>query len=278
MGTFNMEVISSTGTERDFYRQIYNYIVGTQESPSKLWPGITGTVSPDDPYPGPTINNQDFLLDSDIGFALRLQSYPSSRSSTYDVSRGFNIGIYLGYVNTSNPGTPLTTRNLTGQSGWNGLIFTTDGWAPRATSSFLREYAFSKYEDDNIFMFWMTPMTATYLDFRGAEVGFIKIKDTNEVLHIGATAYSRNLIEGLNLYNTNGSNACTKSTMFSYEARTGYLDFISHSTFVSGVTKVASTNDIYDCTTVNFGDTLSIENGVNFLAIGSHSMVPLNNS
>lgn len=66
-----------------------------------------------------------------------------------------------------------------------------------------------------------------------------------------------------------------KSPMFSYEARTGYLDFISHSSFVSGSTKAFTSTDIYDCTTVNFGDTLSLKDGANFLAIGSHSMVIL---
>lgn len=66
-----------------------------------------------------------------------------------------------------------------------------------------------------------------------------------------------------------------KSPMFSFEARTGYLDFISHSSFVSGSTKVFTSADIYDCTTVNFGDTLSLKDGANFLAIGAHSMVRL---
>lgn len=70
-------------------------------------------------------------------------------------------------------------------------------------------------------------------------------------------------------------NSAIKSPMFSYEARTGYLDFISHSSFVSGSTKVFTSTDIYDCTTVNFGDTLSLKDGANFLAIGAHSMVRL---
>ena len=72
-----------------------------------------------------------------------------------------------------------------------------------------------------------------------------------------------------------GANPTIKSPMFSFEARTGYLDFISHSSFVSGSTKVFTSTDIYDCTTVNFGDTLSLKDGANFLAIGAHSMVRL---
>ena len=66
-----------------------------------------------------------------------------------------------------------------------------------------------------------------------------------------------------------------KSPMFSYEAKMGYLDFISHSTFVEGTTKAFISTDIYDSTTVAMGDTYSVDNGVNFLAIGAHSLVRL---
>jgi hypothetical protein len=97
------------------------------------------------------------------------------------------------------------------------------------------------------------------------------VKDTSDNWHYSA---GTNIDDAI-LYDSNGSNAVIKSPMFSYEARTGYLDFISHSSFVSGSTKAFTSTDIYDCTTVNFGDTLSLKDGANFLAIGAHSMVRL---
>ena len=78
-----------------------------------------------------------------------------------------------------------------------------------------------------------------------------------------------------NIYDSNGTNPATLSTIFSYEARNGYLDYISHSSFVSGSTKVFTSADIFDCSAVNIGDTFLLDDNHSYMAIGTHSLVPI---
>lgn len=133
-------------------------------------------------------------------------------------------------------------------------------------------------EGDDILFFKLGPESDGLME---NTIFIVELKNSDN------TYLSYNAVEarlGFNYYNIENIrftdiigtfDSAIKSPMFSYEARTGYLDFISHSTFVEGNVKAFTSTDIYDCTTVNFGDTLSLKDGANFLAIGAHSMVRL---
>ena len=278
MGTFDTKEIRSDGNLKAFVWQIYYYFMGKEASgddpavPSELWPDITCEIFVDGTLVGTTPENFGvgrlqktnvcFTLAS--GIKLYFQYYSSS---VWQGMEGAGFNLLLNVDNIT-----LINKNWGGlvTSEAAGLKFSAGGLGSDASAT--RKFRFSKYEDTNIFAFWMAPYSATTV--KGSTAGFIKFKDTNENLHWNGHG-SAACIENGSIVNPDGTNALTKANMFSYEARTGYLDFISHCSLLSGTTKVASCTDIYDCTTVNFGDTLSIKDGANFLAIGSHSMVPL---
>ena len=294
MGTFSTEIVSSTGTEVDFLKAIYKYII-TDE---KLGTGITCSVEKWDSTSSSYITIDDaestdieiiynkytnitFWLDANV--ALIFQSYPTNdkvwNADRSNANNGCNIALIVNNITVFDK----TLNQKTWYDAADGLVSCIPFVAPEYTSSHWkylypttsteRKFIFSNYIDDNVFVFWINPyLSSSFKDVGG--VSIIKFKDTSSTWHwSGYTGPCP--IENSTVYDSNGSNAATKSPMFSFEARTGYLDFISHSSFVSGSTKAFTSTDIYDCTTVNFGDTLSLKDGANFLAIGAHSMVRL---
>ena len=266
MGSATVDTnISSTGTEVDFLSELYDYITG-------LWTGITcsmnvgGTeISPALPSDYQVVNNGktyiDFALKENV--ILRFESY---NKMSYAVDGGanqcYNIFFIINDVVVGHYGEDGSWTNK-----GSGLPFVSSPEKYYNNNS--RKYVLSKYISDNMFIVWFGNYSVT--SWKNSQFYIMGVKDTSDNWHYAAGTN----IDDAVLYDSNGSNAVVKSPMFSYEARTGYLDFISHSSFVSGSTKVFTSTDIYDCTTVNFGDTLSLKNGANFLAIGEHSMVRL---
>ena len=270
MGIAVVDVVLSTNNSQNeavLLGQIYDFITG-------LWDGIEcsvvqhdGTVvSPgtasDMDWWNNAISSISFELKS--GVILKFETYPSSGTTT----RGYNVYAIVNDVIIGQVGSGTTRHQgcfkFCGVDGWVG-----DGVSPY--NGEIRKYTFSKYVSDDMFVIWLGSHSVS--SWKDSEYCFVGLKDTSGNWHYSFST----TIEGANVYDANGSNPAIKSPMFSYEARTGYLDFISHSSFVSGSTKAFTSTDIYDCTTVNFGDTLSLKDGANFLAIGAHSMVKLDN-
>ena len=64
----------------------------------------------------------------------------------------------------------------------------------------------------------------------------------------------------------------TFSSRFSFISKPGTIDYIKSSAYVSSGYKVFDIPDIYDCTTVNIGDTVSLKDGA-YLAVGTNQLV-----
>ena len=281
MGTFYTENLAVSGVEKDFLWGVYNWITGLDS-------GITCEIvdndgehigdNPDDmTWENDIIKNVDFTLDT--GVVLRLQSRPYTVNGKL-VTNGYNIGFYCGGGVIANKN--LGTRSCSAVGDTHRFHDRNQAlWGPTFAYSdnAVRSWNVSKYISDNCLIVWIGTDLVT--DWKNSEVSFMKFKDTNGNWKwcclagaSGATPIG-GVIENASIVNSDGSGQTTKSPMFSYEAKMGYLDFISHSSFVSGSTKAFSSTDIYDSTTVAMGDTYSVENGVNFLAIGAHSLVRL---
>ncbi len=264
-------VIATTDSENEkvFLSRIIDYITG-------LWDGIVCTITCGSTVISPATaddmiwsnddrTNVDFELKP--GIILRFQSYAhGSSSSDVGIERGYNLffiidetPITLAYATTTHE------RGCFYFCGVDGYVFS----GLKYSANGVRRYIFSKYVDDNMFIIWLGDKNVT--SWKNSQFFVAGVKDTSDAWHYSAGTN----IESADFYNSSGVSPASKSQMFSYEAKMGCLDFISHSSFVSGSTKSFTSTDIYDSTTVTMGDTYSVDNGVNFLAIGAHSLVRL---
>lgn len=283
MGSISSEVIKINGVELDFLWAVHNWLMNFDSNITCEIVDSEGNHIGDDPddmtWEINVIRNIDYTLDTNV--KLRLQSHPESGYQSGIATNGYNIAFYCGENLIAN-------KNINGTSygpyyGDDTLRFHnpdvsygTDRFYYNSVAN--RQWTVSKYISSTCKILWLGSDVIS--DYKDAEVIITKFKDSKDnwrwtcgCMNIGSPRQP--VIEGHQAFKSDGSDPATKSPMFSYEARTGYLDFISHSSFVSGSTKAFASADIYDCTTVNMGDTLSLKDGANFLAIGAHSMVRL---
>lgn len=276
MGSFNSEKIVSQGTEKDFFTLIYNYIMSMDDSITcsiYKWDTTTNAyITVDDAdaddiyFQGEKTTKIDFIFDENV--KLRFQSCPNrAMGSLASVSKGYNVFFMINDTIISQRGI-VDGNTAESNSCFKFSADALNGWGDATRTNFV-----GKYVSDDILILWL----AEYNDqsYKNAKLSIMKFKDTNNNIKWASYTGPQVLESGI-IKSDDGTSQYTKSSMFNYEARTGYLDFISHSSFLSGDTKAFSSSDIYDCTTVTLGDTLSLKDGANFLAIGSHSMVPLN--
>jgi hypothetical protein len=267
MGTFNTGTITSSGTERDFLTLVYNYIMG-------LWGGITCSVtngsdapiSPATPadfvWTASTISYMDFGLDENA--VLRVMTYPEGSPK----SRGYNISLLVNGTTVFTRGGTSSTYNRDGVCFCGNYSWVGDGVNPYSNAT--RTYILSSYVSDNVKIIWFAQSNAS--SYSDSVATIVIFNDNNNNMYYGG--YLGEIPESATMYDATGSTSSTKSSMFSYTALAGYIDYITESAFVSGGVKIFSTSGIYDCSTVTFGSTITLNDG-NYMAVGSHSLVKL---
>ena len=176
MGNFSTEIVSSTGTEVDFLKAIYKYIV-TDE---KIGSGITCSIIKWDDTESDYITIDDaestdieiiynkyttikFWLDANI--ALIFQSYPTNdrvwNADSNNASNGCNITLIVNNITVFDK----TLNQRTWYDDANGLVSCIPFVAPAytygtwkylyPTMNAERKFRFSKYVDNNVFILWI---------------------------------------------------------------------------------------------------------------------------
>lgn len=270
MGTFNTSTVQSNEDERAFLTAIYTHIMGA-------WGGISCSVkNGEDAIISPatasdflwsqnTISYIEFGLDGNS--SIRFTSHP--RNAADKRTREYNVSFIVnGATIIDRGGTEVTDGRggliFCGTSSWVG-----DGLSPETAGT--RKYIFSEYLSDDVKILWLTSKDgSTYKD---SLVTIVMLKDTSGNWHYGGTNNGFNP-ETSDIYDSTGSTVATKSSLFTYAALAGYIDYIVESGYVSSGTKVFSTPYIYDCSTVDFGSTITLSDG-NYMAVGAHSLVKL---
>ena len=255
MGTFVTNVIQSTGNDRAFLTLVYNFIMGLDSD-------ITASITPDDfPYASKSAANMDFTLDD--GVIFRLQSYPGDNLAR-PISCGYNFALII------NDNT-IMSKGLNSYSTMSNSPIRFIGSNAYVTDGGTRSYVVSKYDSDNVKIFWIGPYDSVDYTSSGG-ITIIKFKDSNNAWHYGGYAGSNP--ELASITDMSGASVFSKTSIFSYSALAGYIDYIRESGYVSGGVKGFSSTDIYDCSTVSLGSTITLSDG-NYMAIGAHSLVKL---
>ena len=253
MGAFTTNFIQSTGDDRSFLTLVYNFIMGLDE-------GITSSITPSEfSYASKTICNMDFTLEE--GVVLRLQSYPGDNLAQ-PVSCGYNFALIINNNTIMNKG--LDYYSTTSNSPIRFIGSNVNVW-----NSATRAYVVSKYDSDNVKIFWIGPYDSVDYTSAGG-IAVIKFKDSNNVWHYGG--YTGPSIDSASITDSSGASIVSKSSIFDYAALPGYIDYIRESGYVSGGTKIFTSTDIFDCSTVELGSTITLSDG-NYMAIGPHSLI-----
>lgn len=270
MGTFNTGVIQSTGDERSFLTLIYNHIMNSWGAVScSVKNGEDEIISPATPedfiWARNMISYIEFALDSSL--SIRLTSHPRDNSEW--VSREYTVALYINGAIILDRGGTQTTDNKSGVIFCGNTSYASAGLLPSANGT--RMYIMSEYVSDNVKVFWLASKDAA--TWKDSVITVVMLTDGDGNWYYGGISGGANP-ETCTLYDSVGAVTSTKSSLFSYAALTGYIDYIRESAYVSAGVKSFVTPYIYDCSTVDLGSTVTLNDG-NYMAIGAHSLVKL---
>jgi len=243
--------LSVYGTEKDFMAAVINYLTGSQ---SPLYQKIVCSSDIDTEYSDSDLTHIpsfDFSINGKIDFSIT-RKYALS-SSAWE----FNI----------------TSGSVSNTLSWGG---SPSAWDSTAT----RKIFISYIVDDN---FVLLSINGTYQNgaISNANINFVYCKNStksyqsviNNVQGGGSVTIATIFnISSRVFYEVDGTDSGTFMSRFSYQAPAGEIDYIKSSIYGNGTNKEFEVTSVYDCTTVNVGDTVSLKDGA-YLAVGTHQIV-----
>lgn len=256
---FGKEVISLK-KEKDFYKEVKNYITGLNSL-------ITCANDPDEEFDTSEVGSShipilEFKVDGTDLFKLY-------RDSTLSVTSNTSFYVSMNNVPT---GIPESTK-------WMSFKESSISEGVPYTSDFKRGVLISHIVNDNFIYLMFTPLW-NYSDNRKNNFRVLYCKSGDDIYVTSSntllSAWDKSNafnISGLTLYDlaTPTSNG-TFLSRFSYAAPAGSIDYIKSSIYQSGNIRSFENMAIYDCTTVTTGDTVSLKDGA-YVAVGPHQLV-----
>lgn len=265
--------VEAYGTEKDMYRSIINYLTSLD---SRI---VCDT-------------DLDTEWDTSLSDSNHLPTFVFSVNNIpmFSLSRDGNIAMY--YRQASKvlifkllldgvPANQISIRNKKDnpetQTQWD--------------TSYTRGLTISHIINDNFILLSfaacsdaIVPQT-TDTTWRDTDNATFALSLSNNQVYIGATKASSSApytpyskaycfdISDYTLYNvTTPSSVGTFISRFSYGAPVGTIDYIKSSVYQSNGSKIFENKAVYDSTTVNVGDAVSLKDG-SYVAVGTHQLV-----
>ena len=132
-----------------------------------------------------------------------------------------------------------------------------------------RAFFITTVKSDNFFAIWVAGYSQTSIPSNIPCIMRILNNNENYVMinpKTGNTALR-------NTFTSNNSVSVNYKQLFRYTTSAGNIDYLDHTVFASGSTKVFDFPEIYSCSNLTFGTSISLPNGRNFWAIDTNAMV-----
>ena len=257
---FGREVISLK-KEKDFYKEVKNYILGLNSA-------ITCANDPDEEFDTSEVGSSHVpILEFKVNNTDLFKFYRSAALSSTSIT-GFIVA-----MNNVPTGIPESTKGMSFKesSVSEGVPYTSD---------FKRGVIISHIVNDNFVYLMFSPLW-NYSDNRknnSFRVLYCKSGDdiyvTSSIAQLSAwNKYNAFNISDLTLYDlTTPTSNGTFLSRFAHAAPAGQIDYIKSSIYQNNSQRSFENKAIYDSSTVNISDTVSLKDGA-YIAVGSHQLV-----
>lgn len=249
-------VIHSTGDEKTFVTGIYNYIMSSSNGLNKLGANITCNTTPDAQFNG-SVEVPTFVFtvratnvaDENLVFILARSTGISNATNIYTMTVKINDEIKVNAVS---------------------IYFAENAVAIDTEIS--RDFFIGYYISTGYIYLYFGGYTASSLS--DSSVSLSSILDESNTRYCG-TINSSN-IENANYYRLGQPTIeYTIPNLFDYESEPGYIEYITHKSFINSNKEQARTDSgIVSCSTVSQGRTLVIDVG-NMFAVDSHTLLSI---
>lgn len=249
-------LVTKNGTEKEFISELINTITG-------LSPKITCSGSIDQYDSGDTSTIPEFIFSINGKETLKIKRAAAlSSNCAY-----FEVSIFVG--------DSYMAQNQQ-------FYYSTSSYAASAVTT--RSYYISWIVSRDFILFALH----TSVESSGYGKNHVVINAKHGNSHYGTgyfkdgTYLSRNELfqietnkandQSLIFYDFDSGSSGTFLSRFSFISRPGTIDYVKSSAYVNSGYKTFDISDVYDCTTVNIGDTVSLNDGA-YLAVGTHQLV-----
>lgn len=262
MSAFYENTISITGIEKDFMSALISALTGISYAVT-----CTGDISQ---YEGATSVTPEFIININGKPTITLTRSAALSSNGY-INIKVNVGTNLivtskkinFWSNTADPNSPINRKaNISWIASTNGnVIFINIREGFSGGSRYYGNYAVSTFKINN----------NVYGD------GFYFSKQDNPISkdilfdmskYPSGNKYNPYVYKNYDNANDNGSFV----SRFQYTTKPGIIDYVKSSIYVDSGTKKLECPSLFDCSTVNSGDTMSLKDGA-YLAVGTHQLV-----
>lgn len=246
MATAGKNVINTSTNERGFISAVYNYILALNLNGSSISCDTTVAGQFDDETV--TIPTFNFTITPNIV----LQIIRPSDKTTSVTGYTFNVIINDEQKATATIQFSDTACALTDAVERKWLI----GYVASELNTFLW---FGKYD--------VTVIT-------GAGISICSIADTDNHRY-GAGNNNSDLESAIYFKSGESGVEYTLANLFNYAAEPGYIEYITHQSFVNAGQEQFRSEDIVNCSEISQGRSVAIQPG-NYFSVGSHTLIKLN--
>lgn len=134
-----------------------------------------------------------------------------------------------------------------------------------------RAFFITTVKSDNFFAIWVCGYSATSIPSSNSVPCIMRILNNGENYVMINPKTSNTAFR--NTFTSNNNVSVSYKQLFKYTTGAGNIDYIDHTVFASGSTKVFDFPEIYSCSNLTFGTSISLPDGRNFWAIDTNAMV-----
>lgn len=245
MATAGKKVINTSTNERGFISAVYNYILALNLNGSTI--SCDKTISSQ--FDDPSVNTPKFNFT--ITPNIVLQMVRPSDKTTSVTGYTFNVIINNEQKATANIQFSDTARALTDTVQRKWFI----GYVASALNTFI----------------WFGHYGVTLITDAG--IAICSIADISNYRY-GAGNTSSNLETATYFRSGEVGVEYTMANLFNYDAGAGYIEYITHLSFINAGQEQFRTEEIVNCSEISQGRSVAIQPG-NYFSVGSHTLIAL---
>ena len=204
--------------------------------------------------------------------ALQYADLTSASTATFVFNVGNNIKLRF-YRNYDNSANCVRYRFcIDGSSDSNFIDCSSTSYAALTVAT--RAFFITTIKSDNFFAMWAASYSASSIPGSGSSLPCImRILDSGE--NYVMINPKTNNTAFRNSFTSNNNISVSYKQLFNYTTGAGNIDYIDHTVFTSSNTKVFDFPEIYSCSNLTFGTSISLPNNRNFWAIDTNAMIEI---
>lgn len=251
MASVGKSFISSSKDEKDFIKNVYDYILGWKISGLSV---ITCDTTIEDQFDNVEVETPTFNFTLTPNIVLQMKRSAEKFTSV-------NSYVFKVLINDEQKATATVPFSLSSYA-----------IASENERKFFIGHAF----DSSLIYIWVGSYDSeTVKSIRDASIVICSISDSEKVPSRYGAGYAGADLENATYYKSGVTGVeYSLANLFNYASEPGYIEYITHLSFINAGQEQFRTEEIVNCSEISQGRSVAIQPG-NYFSVGSHTLIKL---